>query len=213
MLCNALSVQEYKQIFDDNNYKSDNYEVALFINFLMKKSKLVREIGELTGLKKSQIHSYKKIIKLNKTEELRTTPFRKVLKSCTEAKPKVEEDLIEAIEKLGMEETPHRSKYEGAHFFNEMEYSPGKSSYRKNDFCPCEINSEGLCRTGQREVHTIPYPSFATNTFLRLTEITEHATHARDLEKKQRELEARVRELETRNKELEEENIRLRAEH
>ena len=204
MLSNALSVREYKQIFDDNNYKSDSYEVALFINFLMRKSKIVREIGELTGLKKSQIHSYKKIIKMGKTEELRTTAFRKVLRSCTEPKPKVEDDLVEAIEKLSIEEAPYRSKYEGAHFFSEMEYSPGKSSYRKNDFCPCEMSSEELPRSGQREVH-IPYLSFTSNTS-RLTEITEHATHVRNLEKRQRELEARVKQLEAENSDLKAEN-------
>ena len=59
--------------------------MARFIDFLTKKSKLIREIGELTGLKKSQIHCYKKIIKFNKTEDLRTTAFRKVLKSCNDS--------------------------------------------------------------------------------------------------------------------------------
>ena len=142
---------------------------------------------------------------MGKTEELRTTGFRKVLKSCTEVKPKVEEDLVEAIEKLSMEDKPHRSKYERAHFFSEMEYSPGKSSYHKNDFCPCEMCSEELCRTGEREVH-IPYLSFASNTFLRLTEITEHATYVRNLEKK-------IRELETKLERSEAENLDLKAEN
>ena len=197
MLSNTLSVQEYKQILNENNYRSDNYEMALFISFLMKKSKLIREMEELTGLKKSQIHSYKKIIKQNKTEELIIHPFRKVLKDCTDQKPKVEEELVNEIEKLSISEQ-RRGPYEGAHFFSEMEFSPGKSSCHRNDFCPCEMETEP-CGRGERQVH-IPYLNFSTTTYLSLVEITEHATQVRNLEKRQRELEERVKELETENK-------------
>ena len=197
-----MSVREYKQIFDDNNYKSDSYEMCLFISFLTKKSKPVREMEELTGLKKSQIHSYKKIIKFNKTEELKTTAFRKVLKSCTEAKPKVEDDLVEAIEKLNItdEATPYRSKYERAHFFREMEYSPGKSSYSKNDFCPCGMDTEP-CRTGQNLAH-IPHLNFNSPTFLRLVEISGYEERIYGLEKRIRQLEAENKDLKAENKAL-----------
>ena len=116
--------------------------MALFIDFLTKKSKLIREIGELTGLKKSQIHCYKKIIKMGKTEDLRTTAFRKVLKSVSDSTrneaPQIENVLIEEIEKLSVspptrqleaerssELSRTRSRYEKPHFFNEMEFSPG----------------------------------------------------------------------------------------
>ena len=158
---------------------------------------------------------------MGRTEELRKTAFRKVLKSCTEPKPRVEDDLVEAIEKLSVSSEALRAessdeasargdevpkfKYEGAHFFSEMEYSPGKSSYSKNDFCPCEMSSEELCRNGQREVH-IPYLNFTSNTYLRLVEITEHATHVSNLKK-------RINELETKLERSEAENDYLRAEN
>ena len=194
MLSNAMSVQDYKDIFDANNYKTNSYEVALFISFLMNKSKTTKETEELTGLKKSQIFSYKKIIKLSKTEELKTTPFRNVLKSCTEVKPKVEESLVEAIEKLYIEERPRRSKYEAPHFFSDMELSPGKSSFHKNDFCPCGLET-GPSQGGQNFVH-IPHLNISSRTFLRLEEITGY--------------EQRIHELEKQFKKLEEENMVLR---
>ena len=182
MLSNAMSVQDYKDIFDANNYKSNSYEVALFITFLMNKSKSTKEMEELTGLKKSQIFSYKKIIKLNKTEELRTTPFRNVLKDCTEVKPKVEKDLVQAIEKLDIEERPRRSKYEAPHYFNEMELSPDKSSFHKNEFCPCGLET-GPSSGGQKFVH-IPHLEISTRTFLRLDEITDYEQRIHELEKR-----------------------------
>lgn len=202
MLSNTLSVEEYKKIYDDNNYKGDNYEVALFINFLMKKSKLIREMEELelTGLKKSQIHSYKNIIKAGRVEELKNNTFKKVLKNCTKLKPKVEENLVNEIEKLSINE--ERCPYEEAHFFNEMEFSPGKSTYRRNDFCPCEMEIEP-CERGERQVH-IPYLNFSTTTYLSLVEITEHATQVNNLEKRVRELEAENNDLKAQNKFLSE---------
>ena len=194
MLSNAMSVQDYKDIFDANNYKTNSYEMALFITFLMNKSKSTKEMEELTELKKSQIFSYKKIIKLNRTEELKKTPFRIVLKDCTEVKPKVEKDLVEAIEKLNIEERPRRSKYEAPHFFNDMELSPEKSTFHKNDFCPCGLET-GSTSGGQKFVH-IPHLHSSSRTFLRLDEITDY--------------EQRIHELEQRVKQLEEENMVLK---
>ena len=199
----TLSVQDYKDIFDANNYKKDSYEIALFITFLMNKSKSTKEMEELTGLKKSQVFSYKKVIKHNKTEELRTTPFRNVLKSCTETKPKVEEELVQAIEKLNIEDRPRRSKYEAPHYFNQMELSPGSSTFYKNYICPCGLDT-GPSEGGQNFVH-IPHLEISTRTFLRLDEITDYEQRIRNLEKRERQLMKRV-------KELEEENGGLRAE-
>ena len=120
MLSNTMTVQQYKDIFDANNFKRDSYEVALFITFLMNRSIGNKEMERLTGLKKSQVFSYKKVIKNNKTEELRTKPFRSVLKSCSESKPKVEEELVQAIEDEGSQSPPRpKSKYEAPHIFNE----------------------------------------------------------------------------------------------
>ena len=194
---NTMSVQEYKQVFDRNNYKTNSYEVALFIDFLMKKDKLIREMEELTGLKKSQIHSYKKIIKSGRTEELRNNPFRKVLKDCTNPRPVVEEELVEEIEKMNLK---RERSYEGAHFFNEVEFSSDRTSFRRNDFCPCGLETNTAPR-GQKLVH-IPYLNFTTTTFLSLEEITEHAEQVRDLEARVKELEARVKEVEDENKNL-----------
>ena len=152
---------------------------------------------ELTGLKKSQIFSYKKVIKNNKTEELGTTPFRKVLKSCTESKPKVEEDLVQAIEKLNIDEAPRKSKYEVPHIFNEWELSPGKSTRYKHDFCPCGLDTWPTER-GEKFVH-IPHLEISTQTFLRLDEITSYEQRIHDLEKRERRLMERVEQLEREN--------------
>ena len=200
---NTLSVQDYKEIFDANNYKKDSYEVALFITFLMNKSIGNKEMEELTGLKKSQVFSYKKVIKHNKTEELRTTPFRKVLKSCTEGnKPKVEEGLVQAIENLDIGEdrrSPRkaRSKYEAPHYFNQMELSPGKSTFYRHDFCPCGLDTSSA--DGGRNFVHIPHLEISTRTMLRLEEIVGYEQHKNDLEKRERELRKQVKELEEEN--------------
>ena len=130
MMPNTLSVREYKQIFDDNNYKNNSYEMALFIKFLVKKKNSVKEMEKLTGLKKSQIHCYKKILKKNKTEELRTTPFRKVLKSCIKPKPE-EEELVYELEELSITDqgTNTLSRWERPHFFKEYDESSGGETY------------------------------------------------------------------------------------
>ena len=205
-LSNTLSVQDYKDIFDANNYKNDSYEMAKFITFLMNKSKSNKEIEELTGLKKSQVFSYKKVIKFNGTEELRTTAFRRVLKRCTEMRPKVEKYIIQAIEGLALKdsvsprhERPHRSGYEAPHYFNEMEHSPGKSTYYEYDFCPCGLNT-GSTEGGEKFAH-IPHLEIAKRTFLRLDEITAY-------EQQIKELKGRVEKLELENSALRSKSVK-----
>ena len=189
-MSNAMSVEEYKKHFDDNDYKSNSYEVALFITFLINKSIGNKEIEQLTGLKKSQVFSYKKVIKQNKTEELRTTAFRKVLKSCSDkVKPKIEEDLVQAIENLNINENPARtrSRYEAPHYFYDSELSPGRSTFHKNDFCPCGLDT-GPTDRGQKFVH-IPEFQFSARTYLRLDEIFEYEQEIMDLKKRVEQLE------------------------
>ena len=74
MASNNITVDEYKKYFDKNNFSKKNYQIALFIDFLTKKGKFIREIGDLIGIKKSQIHNYKKIIKMGKINDLKTSP-------------------------------------------------------------------------------------------------------------------------------------------
>ena len=197
----ALSVQDYKDIFDANNYKADSYEVAKFITFLMNKSVGNKDMETLTGLKKSQVFSYKKVIKHNKTEELRTTPFRKVLKSCTMEKPKVEEELVHAIEKLSVQEEelppPRKSKYEVPHIINEYELSPGKTTRYRHNFCPCGLGTMPT-QGGEDNIH-IPSLGISTATLLRLEEVSDYEQRIDELKKRQRQLEARVKELEMEN--------------
>ena len=191
-----MSVQQYKNIFDENSYKSDSYEVAKFISFLINKSVGNKDIGELTGLKKSQVFSYKKVIKNNKVEELRTTAFRKVLKSCMEnkaVKPQIEKDLVQAIEEEGTaSERPKpmkgtREYYEGPHYFDECELSPGRSTFYNNPFCPCGLPT-GPTESGQNFVH-IPEFNFFEQTYLRLNEIFEYQDEIMDLKKRVKQLE------------------------
>lgn len=90
-----ISIQDYKKLYDDNNYKNDNYETALFIKFPMRQKKKVsgKEFSELTGLKSTQITLYKKIVKLGMIDELKTKSLREVEKSqkATEDQPSEEQ--------------------------------------------------------------------------------------------------------------------------
>ena len=203
MLSNAMSIQQYKNIFDANNYKKDSYEMAKFITFLMNSSIGNKEIEELTGLKKSQVFSYKKVIKKNKTEELRTTAFRKVLKSCEEnEKPKVEKDLVQAIESEASPPKPLEGTfayYEGPHFFRESELSPGRSTFSNNDFCPCELPTNSAPRGGNF-VH-IPEFQIARGTYLSLQEVF-------DYEQQIHELKGRVEKLELENSALRSKSVK-----
>ena len=94
---------EYKEYFEQNNFKGNNYETAKFINFLMGKKTKGKEIEKLTGIKHSQITSYKKIIKSGKMEELRNKSISKVFKSI-ESSPKEDEEIIYGIEKLSLDD-------------------------------------------------------------------------------------------------------------
>ena len=185
----SITVQDYKDIFDANNYKKDSYEVALFITFLMNKSVSNKEMEELTGLKKSQIFSYKKVIKFNKVEELKTTPFRKVLKSCTEGKdvgPRHDPILVSAIEESSTPPRP-RSKYEALHIFNEWETSPGRTTRYKHDFCPCGLPTGST--NGEKIFVHIPEFEISTQTILRLDEMYAYEKRIDELRKKVEKLE------------------------
>ena len=94
---------EYKEYFEQNNLKGNNYETAKFIQFLMGKKTKGREIEELTGIKHSQITSYKRIIKSGKMEELRNKFISKVFKSI-EKSPKEDEKIIFGIENLKLDD-------------------------------------------------------------------------------------------------------------
>ena len=202
MMSNAMTVEEYKRIYDANNYKGNGYEAAKFITFLMNKGIVNKEIEQFTGLKKSQVFSYKKVIKNNKVEELRTTAFRNVLKSCMEnTKPKIEEDLVQAIESeaaglcpLSIASPPPmrplkgtRAYYEGPHYFEEFEMSSDRTTFYKNDFCPCGLGI-GPTESGQKFVH-IPEFKIETQTYLELDEVMEYNREIRCLKKRVEELE------------------------
>ena len=116
---------------------------------------------------------------------------------------------MQAIENLDVEERPRRlafgvrpraSKYEAPHYSNEMELSPGKSTFYKHDFCPCGLDT-GSTSGGQKFVH-IPHLEISTRTYLRLDEITDYEQRIDELEKRERELLKRVEELEKENKGL-----------
>ena len=113
-----MNKYEYKEYFEQNNFKGNNYETAKFIKFLMGKKSKGKEIEELTGIKHSQITSYKKIIKSGKIEELRNKSISKVFKSIESSDstrgsetrreanrgPKEDEKIIFGIEKLSLDD-------------------------------------------------------------------------------------------------------------
>ena len=200
-----ISVEDYKKWFVENNFKTNNYQIAKFIDFLTRKEKLIREIGELTGLKKSQIHYYKKIIKSGKINELKRAPFRKVLKNCDEPAPKVEPNLVQQIEDLNTDDEVGPDIHHRAHYFSSSEYSPGKSTYIKKDVCDkcyCSIAPGGL--PGQNQVH-IPDIGVSVFTFYRLREIVEHHDELNFLRDKIFELEEKLYASERENERLKEE--------
>ena len=97
-MTSGMSKQEYKEYFEKNNFKGDNYETAMFIKFLMEKKTKGKEIEEFTGMKHSQITSYKKIINSGMMEELKDKSISKVLKSIG----KLDKGIIIGIEKLNL---------------------------------------------------------------------------------------------------------------
>ena len=120
MANNFNSVREYKEYFDNNFFKGNKFQTALFINFLMGKKVKNNEIYTLTGVKRSQITNYKKIIKLNKIDELKRKTFREIFKDInghqssgseddnyvdeTKHETKTQKDLISAIEDIDIDD-------------------------------------------------------------------------------------------------------------
>ena len=96
-MTSGLTKSEYKEYFEKNNFRGNNYETANFIKFLMEKKSSGKEIEELTGIKHSQITSYKKIIKSGKMGELKNKSINKVLKSIG---TKLDKRVISEFEKL-----------------------------------------------------------------------------------------------------------------
>ena len=92
-----MNVREYKEYFEQNNLRGNNYETAMFIKFLMKKKLKGKEMEEQTGIKHSQITSYKKIINSGKVEDLRNKSNNKVLKSI---ETKLDKKIISEFEKI-----------------------------------------------------------------------------------------------------------------
>ena len=101
-----MSKDQYKEYFEQSNFKGNNYETAKFIKFLMGKKSRGKEIEELTGIKHSQITSYKKIINLGKIEELKNASTNKVFKSigATKKCPKKIDEIISGIECLKLDD-------------------------------------------------------------------------------------------------------------
>ena len=168
----------------------------------MNKSQSIKNMEELTGLKKSQIHCYKKIIKQNKIEELKTTAFRKVLRSCTDSVSDSPGPQASATGDAFPQSSPQRPWYERPHFFSEIEYSSDRTSFARNDYCPCGLDIDVDCRPGQRLAH-IPILNYTGPTYLNLFEISAFNY---EIEK----LKNMVKSLQTENKELRSENERLR---
>ena len=94
---------EYKEYFEQNNFKGNNYETAKFIQFFMREKTKGKEIEELTGIKHSQITSYKKIINSGKIEDLKNKSISKVFNSI-EKSPKKDEEIIFGIENLKLDD-------------------------------------------------------------------------------------------------------------
>ena len=97
MTSGITNVSEYKEYFEKNNFKGNNYETAKFIQFLMGRKTKGKNIEELTNIKHSQITSYKKIIKSGKMEDLRNMSINKVLKSIG---TKLDKRVISEFEKI-----------------------------------------------------------------------------------------------------------------
>ena len=119
----SMSKREYKEYFEQNNLRGNNYETAKFIKFLMDRRAKGREIEELTGIKHSQITSYKKIIKSGKIEELKNKSISKVFKSI-EKPSKLDNVLIRGIEKLNLgnpHEDPPEEEYNSSEEEEEIE--------------------------------------------------------------------------------------------
>ena len=91
-----MTKEQYKEYFEQNNFKGNNHETAKFIKFLMDKRVKGQEMEELTGIKHSQITSYKKIIRSGKMDDLKNISLNKVFKSIG----RLDESVISEIENI-----------------------------------------------------------------------------------------------------------------
>ena len=98
-MASTMTKEEYKEYFEQNNLKGNNYETAKFIKFLMDKKVKGREMEELIGIKHSQITSYKKIINSGKMEDLKNKSISKVFKSIDSGSTKLDKRVISEFEK------------------------------------------------------------------------------------------------------------------
>ena len=116
---------------------------------------------------------------MGKIDKLKTSPFRKVLKSCNDKSQQVQE-----IEKLNIsDEIVKPDVHPRDHYFNETQYSPEKSTLRKREYCPCGVDTGGQGLPGQREVH-ISNRDVSVFTFYCLREIIEHRDQVNYLREK-----------------------------
>ena len=91
MANNQMSVNEYKEYFDKNNFQGDKYQTALFIKFLMDNKVKNNQIYDLIKVKKSQITNYKNIIKFKKIEDLKTNTFWSIIREIDKEKKRLKE--------------------------------------------------------------------------------------------------------------------------
>ena len=107
MTSTLMSKNNYKDYFERNRLKGNIMKQQSFFLFLMGKKSKGKEIEELTGIKHSQITSYKRIIKSGKIEELKNHSISKVLKAITENKkgtPKEDQKIIYGFENLKLDD-------------------------------------------------------------------------------------------------------------
>ena len=233
-----ISVSEYKEYFDKNNFQGDKYQTALFIEFLMDNKVKNNKIYDLTGVKKSQITNYKIIIKFKKIEDVKTETFRSIIKEIDEERKRLKEEKVEEQEKdeeQKVEEdldlmttiqdvdindelfTPEET--ENAHYAK-PEYSPGRTSFKKP--FGYSHNAPRGAQLVQRD-HEAHYTFLSMNELIKyLDEIKFYEARISKLEKmsgisnleelydENKELEERVKELEAELERSEEENKRLR---
>lgn len=90
MSARKVTILEYKNEFDRNFLgKGNRYENAFFIKFLMEQDERKlsgKEISELTGLKSFQVSDYKQVIRLGRTNDLKTKTVMKILKEAKQEK-------------------------------------------------------------------------------------------------------------------------------
>ena len=217
-----MSVSEYKEYFDKNNFQGDKYQTALFIKFLQDKNVKNNQIYDLTKVKKSQITNYKKIIKFNKIEDLKTETLRGIIRDIdnekkglkeepetkqkeerqpeTEPENKEDLDLITSIQDMDINDelsTPEEA--ENAHYA-EVKYSPSQTSFKQ------PFGYSPFAPKGSKLVHR---DHEAHYTFLSMNELIKYLDEIKFYEARIRKLEkmsgiSDLEELYDENKELKE---------